>query len=40
MSQNPLEWLYERFGRYIDDRRKNPRNDVLTALALASQIVI
>jgi cytochrome P450 len=33
MSHNPLEWLYERFGRYIDDRRNNPRNDVLTALA-------
>jgi cytochrome P450 len=33
MSHNPLEWLYERFGRYIEDRRNHPRNDVLTALA-------
>ncbi|MHB1776079.1 MAG: cytochrome P450 [Acidimicrobiales bacterium] len=33
MSHNPLEWLYDRFGRYIDDRRRHPRDDVLTALA-------
>jgi len=33
MSQNPLEWLYDRLGRYIEDRRANPRRDVLTALA-------
>jgi cytochrome P450 len=33
MSQNPLAWLYERFGRYIEDRRREPRDDVLTALA-------
>jgi cytochrome P450 len=33
MSQNPLEWLYERFGRYIEDRRSEPRKDVLTAMA-------
>ncbi len=33
MSHNPLEWLYDRFGRYIGDRRHNPRRDVLTALA-------
>jgi len=33
MSHNPLEWLYDRFGRYVDDRRRHPRDDVLTALA-------
>jgi len=33
MSQNPLAWLYDRFGRYIEDRRREPRDDVLTALA-------
>ena len=33
MSQNPLAWLYDRFSRYIEDRRREPRNDVLTALA-------
>jgi cytochrome P450 len=33
MSQNPLAWLYDRFGGYIEDRRREPRNDVLTALA-------
>jgi cytochrome P450 len=33
MSQNPLAWLYDRFSRYIEDRRRQPRDDVLTALA-------
>jgi len=33
MSHNPLEWLYDRFSRYIEDRRREPRDDVLTALA-------
>jgi cytochrome P450 len=33
MSHSPLEWLYDRFCRYIDDRRREPRDDVLTALA-------
>jgi cytochrome P450 len=33
MSHNPLEWLYERFSRYVEDRRREPRDDVLTALA-------
>ena len=33
MSQNPLAWLYERFSRYVSDRRESPRDDVLTALA-------
>ena len=33
LSLNPLEWLYDRFGGYIEDRRRQPRDDVLTALA-------
>ncbi len=34
-SHNPLEWLNDRFYRYLDDRRRAPREDVLTGLALA-----
>ncbi len=33
LSHSPLEWLYDRFSRYIEDRRREPRQDVLTALA-------
>jgi cytochrome P450 family 150 subfamily A5 len=33
MSHSPLEWLYERFSGYVEDRRAEPRDDVLTALA-------
>jgi cytochrome P450 family 150 subfamily A5 len=36
MAQSPLEYLYERFGEYVEDRRANPRDDVLTGLALAT----
>jgi cytochrome P450 len=32
---NALEWLDEWFTRYIEDRRREPRRDVLTDLALA-----
>jgi cytochrome P450 len=32
---NPLEWLDEKFCSYIEDRRRDPRNDVLTSLATA-----
>jgi cytochrome P450 len=32
---NPLEWLDEKFRCYIEDRRREPRNDVLTSLATA-----
>jgi cytochrome P450 len=32
---NPLEWLDEKFCSYIEDRRANPRDDVLTSLATA-----
>jgi cytochrome P450 family 150 subfamily A5 len=33
MSLNPLEWLYDRFSGYVEDRRRTRRDDVLTALA-------
>jgi cytochrome P450 len=32
---NPLEWLDDKFCSYIEDRRSNPREDVLTSLATA-----
>lgn len=34
-SHNPLEWLNEKFYAYIEDRRREPRDDVLTELAQA-----
>jgi cytochrome P450 family 150 subfamily A5 len=36
MGHSPLEFLYERFSAYIEDRRSEPRNDVLTGLATAT----
>jgi cytochrome P450 family 150 subfamily A5 len=36
MAHKPLEFLYQRFSDYIEDRRENPRNDVLTGLATAT----
>ncbi|MEU5880501.1 cytochrome P450 [Spirillospora sp. NPDC047279] len=33
---NPLEFLEERFGAYIEERRREPRGDVLTSLASAT----
>ena len=35
-EHKPLEFLYERFMEYIEDRRQHPRNDVLTGLATAT----
>ncbi|MBF6192392.1 cytochrome P450 [Nocardia sp. CDC186] len=35
VASNPLEWLDEKFSAYISDRRREPRDDVLTSLALA-----
>ncbi|MFN8603830.1 MAG: cytochrome P450 [Candidatus Binatia bacterium] len=32
----PLEFLYERFTGYIEDRRRAPRDDVMTGLATAT----
>jgi len=36
MAHKPLEFLYERFTRYIEDRRRSPRADVMTELATAT----
>jgi cytochrome P450 len=35
IATNPLEWADEKFSFYIEDRRHNPRDDVLTSLATA-----
>jgi cytochrome P450 len=35
-GENPLAWLDEYFAAYIEDRRKEPRGDVLTNLALGT----
>ena len=35
-GENPLSWLDEWFAAYIEDRRREPRRDVLTALAQAT----
>jgi cytochrome P450 len=35
MPVNALEWLDDWFSQYIEDRRRDPRSDVLTDLALA-----
>jgi cytochrome P450 len=36
LAHSPLEYLYERFTDYVVDRRDEPRDDVLTGLALAT----
>ncbi|MUL83121.1 MULTISPECIES: cytochrome P450 [unclassified Mycolicibacterium] len=33
MEHSPLEYLYEKFSGYIDDRRRNPRADTLSEMA-------
>jgi cytochrome P450 len=33
---NPLQWLDEWFASYVEDRRREPRNDVITHLAQAT----
>jgi cytochrome P450 len=35
-GENPLAWLDDWFTQYIEDRRRQPRKDVLTDLALAT----
>jgi cytochrome P450 family 150 subfamily A5 len=35
VKHGPLEFLYEKFSAYVEDRRRNPREDVLTGLAHA-----
>jgi len=36
LKLNPMEFLYQKFGAYIEDRRANPQDDVLTGLATAT----
>jgi cytochrome P450 len=36
MTHKPLEYLYGRFTDYVEDRRRAPRDDVLTGLAQAT----
>jgi len=36
MAHRPLEFLYEVFTTYVEDRRRTPRHDVLTGLATAT----
>jgi cytochrome P450 len=36
VQHSPLEWLYSTFSAYIEDRRSNPRGDVLSGLAKAT----
>jgi cytochrome P450 family 150 subfamily A5 len=36
LGHSPLEFLYDRFSSYIEARRKDPQNDVLTSLATAT----
>jgi cytochrome P450 len=36
MEHKPLEFLYEQFASYVDDRRRAPRDDILTAMAHAT----
>lgn len=35
-THKPLEFLYERFATYIEDRRRQPGSDILTGLATAT----
>jgi cytochrome P450 len=35
LAHSPLEFLYGRFEAYIEDRRRHPREDVLTGMASA-----
>jgi cytochrome P450 len=35
LALKPLEFLYQRFTQYIEERRSRPRDDVLTGLAMA-----
>jgi cytochrome P450 family 150 subfamily A5 len=36
VAHKPLEFLYERFTKFIEDRRREPRADVMTGLATAT----
>jgi cytochrome P450 len=36
MQHKPLEFLYEQFSSYIADRRRQPRDDIMTKMATAT----
>jgi cytochrome P450 len=36
MAHTPLEFLYEKFTSYVENRRREPRHDVLTQMAQAT----
>jgi len=36
MKHKPLEFLYQRFTKYIEERRREPQEDVMTGLATAT----
>jgi cytochrome P450 len=36
VDHSPLAWLYDTFSTYIEDRRRNPKGDILTRLAAAT----
>ena len=36
VNHSPLSWLYDTFSAYVEDRRRNPKGDVLTGLANAT----
>jgi cytochrome P450 len=36
MTDHPLAWLYGKFCAYVEDRRRSPRDDVLTGLSTAT----
>ena len=36
LAHNPLEFLYAQFSAYVEDRRRDPRDDVMTGMAMAT----
>jgi cytochrome P450 len=36
LEHKPLEFLYEQFTKYIEERRREPRDDIMTAMATAT----
>jgi cytochrome P450 len=36
MEHKPLEFLYDQFTRYVEDRRRHPRDDIMTKMATAT----
>jgi cytochrome P450 family 150 subfamily A5 len=36
LAHKPLEFLYDQFTAYVEDRRRTPREDIMTAMATAT----